>query len=483
MRVVVLYPKHFNNGHEIDAREEMLKILKEVLKQVKPTEVDEKLMKQATSELIQRVSAACAKLKIDAKPMLVGSVARGTWLRDERDIDIFILFPEELSREDLERQGLAVAREVAGRNGRERFAEHPYVMMEFKGFDVDLVPCYDIAKPSEIKSAVDRTPHHQRYMKEQLTPELVDEVLLVKKFMEGIGVYGAELKTQGFSGYLCELLALHHGSFQKLIEAASEWKPEVIIDHERSYTDESEPAILFEGQPLVVIDPVDPNRNVAAAVSVQNFAVFVRACQEFLSGPRQEFFFPTKVKLLDAREVRRILKQRGTKMFCVVFGTPELVPDVLYPQLRKTEHALVARFMQAGFEVQRSDVWGDSKSVILLELGASKLARVQTRVGPPVTIEVKDFIQEHLKSKEKITGPFVNAAGRVVFELEREETDAGDVLRRALRERVAFGKHVAEAIKREYKIVEDAGLVKLLHDRKFREFISEYLTRCLPWYR
>ncbi len=461
----------------------MREILKKVLERVKPTEADERLVKRATEEIIRRVKAACKKLKIDARPMLVGSVARGTWLRNERDIDIFIIFPEELSREDLERQGLAVARKVAGRNGRERFAEHPYVMMKFRGFDVDLVPCYDIAKLSEIKSAVDRTPHHQRYMKEHLAPELVDEVLLVKKFMEGIGVYGAELKTQGFSGYLCELLTLHHGSFQKLIEAASEWKPEVIIDHERSYADESEPAILFEGQPLVVIDPVDPNRNVAAAVSTQNFAVFVRACQEFLSGPRREFFFPTKVKLLDAREVRRILKRRGTKMFCVVFETPDLVPDVLYPQLRKTEHALVARLEQAGFEVQRSDVWGDSKSVILLEIGASKLAKVQTRVGPPVTIEVRDFIQKHLRSKEKITGPFMDAAGRVVFELEREETDARDVLKQALEERTAFGKHVAEAIKKGYKLMEEAGLVKLLHDRKFREFVSEYLTRRLPWYR
>jgi len=461
----------------------MREIIKKVLEQVKPTEADERLVKRAAEEIVQRMKAACKKLKIDAKPMLVGSVARGTWLRNERDIDIFIMFPKTLSREDLEHKGLAVAREVACHKGKERFAEHPYVMMEFKGFDVDLVPCYDIAKPSEIKSAVDRTPHHQRYMRDHLTPELVDEVLLVKKFMDGIGIYGAELKIQGFSGYLCELLTLHHGSFQKLIEAASEWKPGVVIDHERNYADKSELGILFRGQPLVVIDPVDPNRNVAAAVSTQNFAVFVQACKEFLSKPRMEFFSPKKVKLLDAQEVRRIIERRGTKIFCVVFETPDLVPDVLYPQLRKTERTLVARLGQAGFEVLRSDVWGDSKAVILIELGASKLAGVQTRVGPPVTFDAKDFIREHLRSREKIAGPFVDAAGRVVFELEREETDAGDVLKRALGERTAFGKHVAEAIKRNYKIVEDAGLVKLLHDKKFREFISEYLTRRLPWYR
>lgn len=461
----------------------MREILKKVLERVKPTEADEKLVRRVAEEIIHSVEAACKKLKIDARPMLVGSVARGTWLRDERDIDIFIMFPEGLSREDLERQGLAVAREVAGRRGKERFAEHPYVTMEFKGFDVDLVPCYDIPDPSKIKSAVDRSPHHQRYMIEHLTSELTDEVLLVKKFMEGIGVYGAELKIQGFSGYLCELLTLHHGSFQKLVEAASGWKPGVIIDHERNYTDESEPAILFEGQPLVVIDPVDPNRNVAAAVSMQNFATFVRACQEFLSEPRMEFFFPHKVKLLNTQEVRRIVRRRGTKIFCVIFETPDLVPDVLYPQLRKTEQALVARLRQAGFEVQRSDVFGDSKSLILLELCTSELANVQTRVGPPVTIEVKDFIKEHLKSKEKMAGPFVDDEGRVVFELEREETDAGDVLKRALEERVAFGKHVADAIKRGHKIVEDGEISKLLKDPKFREFISDYLTRCLPWYR
>ncbi|MDI6643110.1 MAG: CCA tRNA nucleotidyltransferase [Candidatus Hodarchaeaceae archaeon] len=461
----------------------MADILEEVLKRVRPTEADQKRIERVASELIRRTKAACAKLKANAKPMLVGSAARGTWLRTERDIDIFILFPEGLPREELERQGLAVAREVAGPKGRERFAEHPYVMMKFEGFEVDLVPCYDVAKPSEIRSAVDRTPHHQRYVKERLTPELADEVLLVKKFMDGIKVYGAELQVRGFSGYLCELLTLRHGSFQKLVGAVSQWKPGVIIDLERSYADESEPKVLFEGQPLIVIDPVDPNRNVGAAVSMQNFAVFVRACQEFIRAPSLRFFFPRRVKLLNAGGVRRILKRRGTKLFCVAFRSPDVVPDVLYPQLRKTERTLVTRLAQSGFEVLRSDVWADFRAVIVLELSVARLPRVRTRVGPPITLEAEGFIREHLGSKETLAGPFVDAAGRVVFELEREQTDARRVLEQALAERAAFGKHVAEAIGRGHEIFEGAKLAKLLRDRKFREFISEYLAPCLPWYR
>lgn len=454
-----------------------------ILKRVRPKEADIKRIDRAASELIQRTNEAIAKLNMNARAMLVGSVARGTWLRSERDIDIFILFPEGLTREELERQGLAVAREVAGTAGKEKFAEHPYVTMKFRGLDVDLVPCYDVADPKKIKSAVDRTPHHQLYVKSRITPQLADEILLLKQFTSGVGVYGAELKTHGFSGYLCELLILQHGSFDKLVEAASGWIPGKIIDIGSNYQNESEPRMLFEKQPLVVIDPVDPSRNVAAAVSMQNFAIFVRACQKFLQKPRSRFFFPRKVKPLDARGLSRALKRRGTRLFCVVFRSPDVVPDVLYPQLRKTERTLITRLAQYGFEVLRSDVWANSNAAIVLELSVSKLPNVRTRVGPPLRMEVRGFIREHLKSKARLAGPFVDAAGRTIFELERGQTGALDVLKDILNERVAFGKHVTEAVAKGYKILEGTELKKLFKDQEFKEFISEYLTRCLPWYR
>jgi len=461
----------------------MDEILKTVLKRVKPREAERKRLKKVADMLIERVNRACSMLDLPARAMLVGSAARGTWLRSERDIDIFILFPEDLPREELEKKGLAVARKVAGKRGKEQFAEHPYVTSEFEGFEVDLVPCYEVADARKIKSAVDRTPHHNRYISKRLTPELADEVLLLKQFMLGAGTYGAELKVQGFSGYLCELLILHYRSFNEAINAASKWAPGSIIDLEGSYPDQAEVKALFEGQPLIVIDPVDTNRNVGAAVSMQNFATFVRACQDFMRGPNMRFFFPRRVKLLSKRDVERTLRRRGTRLFCIVFKSPDIVPDILYPQLRKTERALAAGLERSGFRVLRSDVWANDKSIILLELTIAELPRAQVHIGPPIKVDVGDFVRTHLRSKRKFAGPFIDSSGRLAFEVKRRQTDARRALEQALVERTAFGRHVAGALVKGYKVYEGKQITKLCDDKKICRFVSEYLTRCLPWYR
>jgi tRNA nucleotidyltransferase (CCA-adding enzyme) len=461
----------------------MDEVLKAVLERIKPTQAERKQLERVANEMVARVNLVCAKLGVPARGMLVGSAARETWLSSERDIDIFILFPEKLSREKLEKDGLRVARAVAGQKGKEKFAEHPYITTLVEGFDVDLVPCYDVADAGKIKSAVDRSPHHQRYISKRLTPELTDEVLLLKKFMNGIGTYGAELKVQGFSGYLCELLVLNYRTFRGVVEAASKWSPGETIDLMKSYRDVDEIKALFPWQPLVIIDPVDPNRNAAAAVSMQNFSTFVRACQDFARKPSAHFFSPTQARVLSPQEVKLVLKQRGTALFCLVFDSPDVVEDILYPQLHKTEQALVMRLVRAGFEVLRSDIWANSKATILIELSSEKLPKVQRRLGPPITVEAGDFIEKHLASRGRFSGPFVDRAGRLVFEVERRYVDARQVLGVALEERAAFGKHVAESLAKIYKIYGGKQIVKLCVDKKFSKFLSEYLTRCLPWYR
>ncbi len=48
-----------------------------------------------------------------AQGMVVGSIARHTWVRGDRDLDVFMLFDPALPREELEAEGLALARKIA----------------------------------------------------------------------------------------------------------------------------------------------------------------------------------------------------------------------------------------------------------------------------------------------------------------------------------------------------------------------------------
>ncbi|HQQ25676.1 MAG TPA: nucleotidyltransferase domain-containing protein, partial [Methanomassiliicoccales archaeon] len=171
----------------------------EVLRKLRPRAGTVRRLEEAVERLKRSTDASISRSGLDLRTMLVGSVAKGTYV-GEPDIDLFVLFPEDVERKDLERVGLRIGQEVLG--GETRYAEHPYTHGEMDGFEVDLVPCYEVKDASQIRSAVDRTPFHTRFVLSHLDDGKRDQVLLLKQFMKGIGVYGAEAKVQGFSGYL-----------------------------------------------------------------------------------------------------------------------------------------------------------------------------------------------------------------------------------------------------------------------------------------
>ncbi len=80
----------------------------------------------------------------------------------------------------------------------ERYASHPYVTGYIDGYYVDFVPCYDISNSKQLKSAVDRTLLHTKYIRANLTQKQADEVILLKKFMKSVGTYGSEFKVGDF---------------------------------------------------------------------------------------------------------------------------------------------------------------------------------------------------------------------------------------------------------------------------------------------
>lgn len=420
-------------------------IEQQVLTRVVPSPEEEARLRATVEDVRAHITEALRRRGLDAEPLLVGSVAKGTHLA-EAEIDMFVCFPRTTPREVLEKVGLELG-EFLHEKAR-MYAEHPYTRGRWNGSEVEIVPCYRITDASERMSAVDRTPLHARYVIAKLGPNQRDEVRLLKAFCEGVGVYGAEAKVQGFSGYLCELLVLRYGTFRGVLEASAAWRPGTPIELDRR-------AAKAFPEPLVLIDPVDADRNVASAVGAETLATFVHAAKEYLAGPRIEFFFPRPKSPLSAAKAGALLKRRGTTLLGVVLPAPKITDDVLYPQVRKGHHALLDLWRRADFRVARSRfaVVG-GKVFLLFEFEVFALPAVEKHRGPPVAVKnADDFLRRWRGAKGAMSAPYIEG-DRWVVDVRREATDAAGLLRRRL-SKVSLGSHL-DRVAKSAKMLKDA---------------------------
>ncbi len=435
-----------------------------MLKRVRPSPAEKARLAGTSNSIIARIDVLARERKIRLKPILVGSAARNTWLAQDHDLDIFLGVPPE---EDLV-AALEVARLVAV-DYEEKYAEHPYVHAWMDGFDVDLVPCYLVEDSSQLKSAVDRTPFHTRYVSQRIAGR-EDDVLLLKQFMKGIDVYGSELKVGGFSGYLAELLILYYGSFRGVLQAASHWRPGTCIDLEGQ-------GKKAHDEPLVVVDPVDPNRNVAAALTMDKMLQFAAVSQTFLKEPGLNFFFPKSLGPLSDEEILAQISVRGTKLIIVEFPAPCVVEDILYPQLRKAEESIKALLERNGFSLLRSDVatYRD-RAVMLFEMDVWELSKASSRIGPPAweAEHIARFLDAH---PQPLSGPYISR-GKVVVEEPREYTLAWDLLAAKMGD-LSLGKHITPAIRGGHSIYVGPQTLGISDDR-FRVFLAHYFRALAP---
>jgi tRNA nucleotidyltransferase (CCA-adding enzyme) len=430
-------------------------VVARVADRVTPDAAERERLRTAVDDLTARVRDAIADLPVDADVVQVGSTARGTWLADDRDIDLFVRFPAALDRADLERHGLAVGR-AALPDGHEEYAEHPYVTGEIRGFDVDLVPCYDVADATAIQSAVDRTPFHDAYLQERLDSALARDVRLFKAFLTGIGAYGSDLRTRGFSGYLSELLVLEYGGFEPLLRAAADWHPPVRLDPEAHGT------ATFD-DPLVVIDPTDPERNVAAVCSAENVARLQHYARELLDTPREDRFVASDPVPVDTDAVRDHLDRRGTTPVAVVFDAPDVVDDQLYPQLRKSLHGVTDELDRRGFAPLRSATFAADRAVLLVELAVGELASVERHAGPPVHVREHATGFYDAYADRDVYGPFLDG-DRYVVERDREFTTPAGFLGSDALFDVALGAHVETALDDGYDLLVGDEIATLADD-------------------
>ncbi|MBR4503678.1 MAG: CCA tRNA nucleotidyltransferase [Candidatus Methanomethylophilaceae archaeon] len=378
-----------------------------VLERIVPSEEYVAELEDKSRRLIAEVTGYAAEHGIDVEVTLAGSFSKGTFLSDP-DFDVFMMFPSTVPHDELERIGLKIGEDIL--HGTRMFSDHPYTRGNFEGIDVDLVPCYRLDSTDKLKSAVDRTPFHTKYILSHLDSKQKNEVRLLKRFMKGIGTYGAEQDARGFSGYLCEVLVVYYKSFRGVLEGSQRWKS--------NYT------IAIEGKgpsmvaPLVVYDPVDSRRNVASAVHEDTMGTFITAAKAYLADPSERFFFPEKRDALPREDLAAIAEKHGSRLVTAIFDKPEgILEDSLYSQLWKTQYALGKKLNEFSFNVLRAvhDIQGD-KLVVMYEIERDMLSKTHKHYGPPVWVSNSNTFLERWKNNE-YGSPFIeNGTWTVIAE-------------------------------------------------------------------
>ena len=287
-----------------------------------PNNTQRKKVDKIANEVFSLVNRTSEKQKSVVSVHFGGSYAKETWTPEKIDIDIFVKFKKTTKEKDFETIGKKIGFDSLKKfKPYVRYSEHPFVEANINGVGVNVVPCYDIKK-GEWKSAADRSTFHTEFMSANLTGSMKDDIRILKCFLKINGMYGAEIAKQGFSGYVCESLVYYLGSFENVLKKMAKLQNNEMI---------GESPRKFES-PMVIIDPIDRNRNLGAAVSIDNVANFVLIARNFLKK-NSISYFKEKNKM-------KIPKELAKNTLVVNFKYKKRSDDIVYGQIKRASSSI-----------------------------------------------------------------------------------------------------------------------------------------------
>ena len=374
---------------------------------------------------------------------LGGSYAKGTWVPekpvDNADIDIFVKFNKKTSEKDFRNIGIRIGFESLKKyRPYTRYAEHPFVEAIVDGTRVNVVPCYDVNE-GEWKSATDRSVYHTKFMSQKLSDSMKGDVRILKKFLQHIEVYGAEIAKEGFSGYVTETLIFYFGSFEKTIKKISELKKGQIIGKSTKKFDSF----------VVIIDPIDNNRNLGTAISTENLGKFVLASRAFLKNPSKNFF---------KKPISKRIMKNTDKIIVAQFKVKERSNDVIWGQIKRASNALKTQLELGGFAVLRNSAVKDENgnAALIFLLHAKKIEGSLIRNGPEISSKehCEKFISSNLKKSQLM---WINDEGKMQSLQKRKHSDVKLFLRDILKNNLknsGIPKGLEKDFKKGVKIID-----------------------------
>jgi len=443
------------------------RIFERVLKDIKPDKFERDALAAHTNELVSRLKNAVPK---DVEIVVVGSIAHDTNLKGDSDVDIFLLFNGGQNKAEITRRGMAYAKSIINKKHNERYevkyAEHPYVRVYLDNYDIkaDIVPAMKISSIDEMVTSVDRSPLHVEFVNSKLTSKQKDDVRLLKYLLKAHDIYGAEIKIKGFSGYLCELLVYSFGSLKKLLEAATAFKLPLYINPANPKEKANDKIVKKFNSSFIVIDPVDPDRNVAAGVSIESLSKFVLVARAFIKEPSIEAFYGRGIDATRARTVLdKFVNDSGLGLYLITMPLPDKSEDILWPQLRKVSLEISNYAAKFGFEVYVSSEWIAKNRGFMMF--AAPRHRLKSRLVKGPEVLRGNFTDSFIASHKNALGIILR--GAQVYALEKNSYSNIDEIFRA----AASGK----IIKRHKDI--NMGKAKLFVDRMPKEYAESVLAR------
>lgn len=367
-------------------------LLDDVKKELRP---DSLILKDVDFFVVQ-INSMLKKCKLKAVCVKGGSVAKGTFLKNDYDVDLFVKFDYKTYKDEdisklLQNALKNIPFEVI--HGSRDYLHHVIGKITY-----EIVPVLEVKNTKDSLNVTDMSPLHVDWVKKRLKKGMEDEIRLTKQFCKSAKVYGAESYINGFSGHVIDILIIHYGGFEKLLKAATKWKAKVVIDTEKAHKNP-----LFELNksktqgPLIIVDPLLSSRNAAAAVSEEKFDLFIKTAKSYLKKPSKEYFI---IKEFDSEQIKKDYKKN--KIILLTLDVDSGKTDVVGAKILKTYEYLITQLVKNEFKIIFSDwKWNKNKKAeIIFVLDPKKLSKELIKTGPP--IEKKDACKDFKKKYENI---------------------------------------------------------------------------------
>lgn len=448
----------------------------EMLRRITPTPEERAEVAALVEQLEQEATEALQEQGVPGRVEVQGSIAKDTYLAGDRDVDCFLLLDPSVPEDRLESITEAVAKRVL-EGARKKYAQHPYLVGRRQGSQVDLVPAYAVPTAAKRMSAVDRTPFHTAWVRKRLDEAGRGQVRLAKKWLKGVGVYGADTATAGFSGYLVEVLVVRFGSFDGLVT----WLERSAAPRRISLGDDH---VVDDVSLRVVVDPVDPARNCAAALGDDTLLLATQAARAYRAAPSLAFFEPAPPRV----ETPEVLQDGLTAQGATWVGL-ELTPrtdrlDIVLPQFQKAGRTLADALRRAGFPVQRQEVRvgtgpaGQEQVGLQWVLDDVTLPETTTHSGPSARAAPN---AERFRAKwdghPDAVAPVCEKDGVLVVEVRVPDRRPAQRLASEL-SRIGLGKHVQNAL-RDHRVLDDPAIASGF----WAPAVADFALDRRPWQR